>query len=118
MDLLTCIRIIRILFIQHLMCDVFSSRVTSAQSTATVCFQRRHENVVPLILNTDSQQHPSLQQLSPTLSPPLTLAQVTHLSYLQLLMRTDFRWCYRRNITHSHANRISQSVPMVNRQWR
>ncbi|XP_067309876.1 CREB-regulated transcription coactivator 1 isoform X2 [Pseudorasbora parva] len=46
-----------------------------AQSTVTVSFQRRHENVVPLILNTDSQQHPNLQQLSPTLSPPLSLAQ-------------------------------------------
>ncbi|XP_056091407.1 CREB-regulated transcription coactivator 1 isoform X1 [Rhinichthys klamathensis goyatoka] len=47
---------------------------SQAQSTATVSFQRRHENVVPLILNTDSQQHLSLQQLSPTLSPPLSLS--------------------------------------------
>ncbi|KAK7159136.1 hypothetical protein R3I94_005464 [Phoxinus phoxinus] len=47
---------------------------SQAQSTSTVSFQRRHENVVPLILNTDSQQHPSLQQLSPTISPPLSLS--------------------------------------------
>ncbi|KAG1969606.1 CREB-regulated transcription coactivator [Pimephales promelas] len=45
---------------------------SQAQSTVTVSFQRRHENVVPLILNTDSQQH--LQQLSPTLSPTLSLS--------------------------------------------
>nr|XP_055058188.1 CREB-regulated transcription coactivator 1 isoform X5 [Misgurnus anguillicaudatus] len=48
---------------------------SQAQTTSTVSVQRRHENVVPLILNTDSQQHPGLQQLSPTLSPPLSLAQ-------------------------------------------
>ncbi|XP_065132373.1 CREB-regulated transcription coactivator 1 isoform X4 [Paramisgurnus dabryanus] len=48
---------------------------SQAQTTATVSVQRRHENVVPIILNTDSQQHPGLQQLSPTLSPPLSLAQ-------------------------------------------
>ncbi|XP_048019415.1 CREB-regulated transcription coactivator 1 isoform X1 [Megalobrama amblycephala] len=57
---------------------------SQAQSTATVCFQRRHENVVPLILNTDSQQHPSLQQLSPTLSPPLTLAQAVAIDAMTL----------------------------------
>lgn len=70
----------------------------SAQPTVTVSIQRRHENVVPLILNTDSQQHQSLQQLSPTLSPPFSMSQVTLLSFLQLMSRTDLSWCCRRNI--------------------
>ncbi|XP_073777397.1 uncharacterized protein isoform X2 [Danio rerio] len=56
--------------------------VTSGQPTATV--QRRHENVVPLILNTDSQQLPGLQQLSPTLSPPLSLAQAVTIDAMTL----------------------------------
>ncbi|XP_058617257.1 CREB-regulated transcription coactivator 1 isoform X4 [Onychostoma macrolepis] len=58
--------------------------VSQAQPTATVSIQRRHENVVPLILNTDSQQHPSLQQLSPTLSPPLSLAQAVAIDAMTL----------------------------------
>ncbi|XP_026062426.1 CREB-regulated transcription coactivator 1 isoform X4 [Carassius auratus] len=61
-----------------------SQGVTSAQPTATVSVQRRHENVVPLILNTDSQQHPSLHQLSPTLSPPLSLAQAVAIDAMTL----------------------------------
>ncbi|KAL1280305.1 hypothetical protein QQF64_014905 [Cirrhinus molitorella] len=61
-----------------------SQGVTSAQPTVTVSVQRRHENVVPLILNTDSQQHPSLQQLSPTLSPPLSLAQAVSIDAMTL----------------------------------
>ncbi|NP_001070925.1 uncharacterized protein LOC768293 [Danio rerio] len=56
--------------------------VTSGQPTATV--QRRHENVVPLNLNTDSQQLPGLQQLSPTLSPPLSLAQAVTIDAMTL----------------------------------
>ncbi|XP_051556703.1 CREB-regulated transcription coactivator 1-like isoform X4 [Myxocyprinus asiaticus] len=61
-----------------------SQGVMSAQPTVTGSVQRRHENVVPLILNTDSQQHHSLQQLSPTLSPPLSLAQVETIDAMML----------------------------------
>ncbi|XP_042574163.1 CREB-regulated transcription coactivator 1 isoform X4 [Cyprinus carpio] len=68
----------------HMGLTSVSQGVTSAQPTATVSIQRRHENVVPLILNTDSQQHPSLQQLSPTLSPPLSLAQAVAIDAMTL----------------------------------
>ncbi|XP_059357926.1 CREB-regulated transcription coactivator 1 isoform X2 [Carassius carassius] len=68
----------------HMGLTSVSQGVTSAQPTATVSIQRRHENVVPLILNIDSQQHPSLQQLSPTLSPPLSLAQVVAIDAMTL----------------------------------
>uniref|UniRef100_A0A672SE46 CREB-regulated transcription coactivator 1-like n=1 Tax=Sinocyclocheilus grahami TaxID=75366 RepID=A0A672SE46_SINGR len=68
----------------HMGLTSVSQGVTSAQPTATVSVQRRHENVVPLILNTDSQQHPSLQQLSPTLSPPLSLAQAVTIDAMML----------------------------------
>ncbi|XP_051554215.1 CREB-regulated transcription coactivator 1 isoform X2 [Myxocyprinus asiaticus] len=61
-----------------------SQGMTSAQPTVTGSVQRRHENVVPLILNTDSQQHQSLQQLSPTLSPPLSLAQAETIDAMML----------------------------------
>ncbi|TRY58964.1 hypothetical protein DNTS_033932 [Danionella cerebrum] len=47
----------------------------SAQPSVTMSLQRRHENVIPLTLNTDTSQLPNLQQLSPTLSPPLSLSQ-------------------------------------------
>ncbi|XP_016370057.1 CREB-regulated transcription coactivator 1-like isoform X3 [Sinocyclocheilus rhinocerous] len=57
---------------------------SQAQPTVTVSIQRRHENVVPLILNTDSQQHPSFQQLSPTLSPPLSIAQAVTIDAMSL----------------------------------
>ncbi|KAA0719191.1 CREB-regulated transcription coactivator 1 [Triplophysa tibetana] len=57
---------------------------SQARPTATVSIQRRHENVAPLILNTDSQQHQSLQQLSPTLSPPLSLAQAVTIDTMTL----------------------------------
>ncbi|XP_073705743.1 CREB-regulated transcription coactivator 1-like [Garra rufa] len=57
---------------------------SQAQPTSTMSVQRRHENVVPLILNTDSQQHPSLQQMSPTLSPPLSLAQAVAIDAMTL----------------------------------
>ncbi|XP_052472022.1 CREB-regulated transcription coactivator 1 isoform X5 [Carassius gibelio] len=57
---------------------------SQAQPTVTVSIQRRHENVVPLILNTDSQQHQSLQQLSPTLSPPLSIAQAVAIDAMSL----------------------------------
>ncbi|XP_043114878.1 CREB-regulated transcription coactivator 1-like isoform X4 [Puntigrus tetrazona] len=68
----------------HMGLTSVSQGVTSAQPTATMSVQRRHENVVPLILNTDSQQHPSLQQLSPTLSPPLSLAQAVTIDAMTL----------------------------------
>ncbi|XP_051990347.1 CREB-regulated transcription coactivator 1-like isoform X1 [Xyrauchen texanus] len=61
-----------------------SQGVMSAQPTVTGSVQRRHENVVSLILNTDSQQHQSLQQLSPTLSPPLSLAQAETIDAMML----------------------------------
>ncbi|XP_057189984.1 CREB-regulated transcription coactivator 1 isoform X1 [Triplophysa rosa] len=57
---------------------------SQARPTVTVSIQRRHENVVPLILNTDSQLHQSLQQLSPTLSPPLSLAQAVTIDTMTL----------------------------------
>ncbi|RXN30737.1 CREB-regulated transcription coactivator 1-like isoform X2 [Labeo rohita] len=68
----------------HMGLTSVSQGVTSAQPTVTVSVQRRHENVVPLILNTDSQQHPSLQQLSPTLSPPLSLSQAVTIDAMTL----------------------------------
>ncbi|XP_016386557.1 CREB-regulated transcription coactivator 1 isoform X2 [Sinocyclocheilus rhinocerous] len=68
----------------HMGLTSVSQGVTSAQPTASVSVQRRHENVVPLILNTDSQQHPSLQQLSPTLSPPRSLAQAVTIDAMML----------------------------------
>ncbi|XP_051984907.1 CREB-regulated transcription coactivator 1 isoform X2 [Xyrauchen texanus] len=61
-----------------------SQGMTSAHPTVTGSVQRRHENVVPLILNADSQQHQILQQLSPTLSPPLSLAQVETIDAMML----------------------------------
>ncbi|XP_056599340.1 CREB-regulated transcription coactivator 1 isoform X2 [Triplophysa dalaica] len=57
---------------------------SQARPTATASIQRRHENVAPLILDTDSQQHQSLQQLSPTLSPPLSLAQAVTIDTMTL----------------------------------
>ncbi|XP_018974303.2 CREB-regulated transcription coactivator 1-like isoform X1 [Cyprinus carpio] len=57
---------------------------SQAQPTVTVSIQRRHENVVPLILNTDSQQHQNLQQLSPTLSPPFSMSQAVTIDAMSL----------------------------------
>uniref|UniRef100_A0A667ZBT4 CREB regulated transcription coactivator 1a n=1 Tax=Myripristis murdjan TaxID=586833 RepID=A0A667ZBT4_9TELE len=49
--------------------------INTSQPTVTMAMQPGQDNMVPLILNTgDSHQHQSLQ-LSPTLSPPLTLSQ-------------------------------------------
>ncbi|KAL2097627.1 hypothetical protein ACEWY4_006834 [Coilia grayii] len=52
-----------------------SPGLTSSQPTVmAVTVQGQPEGVVPLILNTDPHQQPSLQQLSPTLSPTFTQA--------------------------------------------
>ncbi|XP_063075208.1 CREB-regulated transcription coactivator 1 [Engraulis encrasicolus] len=55
----------------------------SSQPTVTaVSVQGQPEGVVPLILNTDPHQQPSLQQLSPTLSP--TFAQAVTIDAIML----------------------------------
>ncbi|XP_048105172.1 CREB-regulated transcription coactivator 1 isoform X3 [Alosa alosa] len=51
-----------------------SPGITSSQHTVSVTVQGQPAGVVPLILNADLHQQPTLQQLSPTLSPTFTQA--------------------------------------------
>ncbi|KAI1891842.1 hypothetical protein AGOR_G00147900 [Albula goreensis] len=70
----------------HLGISAASHGVTTSQPTMTVTSQRRQQSVVPLTLNADAhpQQAPQQQQLSPTLSPPLTIAQAVTMDALTL----------------------------------
>ncbi|XP_028832975.1 CREB-regulated transcription coactivator 1 isoform X2 [Denticeps clupeoides] len=62
--------------------NIASSGATSSQPTAVA--GRRPEDMVPLILSADVHQHQALQQLSPTLSPPITLTQAVTLDTMTL----------------------------------
>ncbi|XP_030630033.1 CREB-regulated transcription coactivator 1 [Chanos chanos] len=68
----------------HMGLSSASQGVTSSQPPVTVTVQRRQDGIVPLILNADAQQHQALQQLSPTLSPPLSLAQAVTIDAMTL----------------------------------
>ncbi|KAG9350757.1 hypothetical protein JZ751_024646, partial [Albula glossodonta] len=70
----------------HLGISAASHGVTTSQPTMTATSQRRQQSVVPLTLNADAhpQQAPQQQQLSPTLSPPLTIAQAVTMDALTL----------------------------------
>ncbi|MBN3315597.1 CRTC1 protein, partial [Atractosteus spatula] len=64
-------------------CDFMSAGVPTSQAAMTGAAQRRQQTVVPLTLNTDSRRQQT-QQLSPTLSPPLTIAQAVTMEALTL----------------------------------
>ncbi|KAJ8374736.1 hypothetical protein SKAU_G00053160 [Synaphobranchus kaupii] len=68
----------------HLGISVASHGVTTSQPTMTAPSQRRQQNVLPLSLNTDAHHQQVPQQLSPTLSPPLTIAQAVTMDALTL----------------------------------
>ncbi|KPP75187.1 CREB-regulated transcription coactivator 1-like [Scleropages formosus] len=63
----------------HLGISVASHGIATSQPAMTVTTQRKQQNVVPLTLNADTQNQPTPQQLSPTLSPPVTVAQASSL---------------------------------------
>ncbi|XP_069041988.1 CREB-regulated transcription coactivator 1b isoform X2 [Lepisosteus oculatus] len=67
----------------HLGISTASQGVPTSQAGMTGAAQRRQQTVVPLTLNTDSRRQQT-QQLSPTLSPPLTLAQAVTMEALTL----------------------------------
>ncbi|KAL4658822.1 CREB-regulated transcription coactivator 1 isoform X1 [Arapaima gigas] len=68
----------------HLGISVGSHGITTSQPTMTVTSQRKQQNVVPLTLNADTQNQTSPQQISPTLSPPVTIAQAVTMDALTL----------------------------------
>ncbi|XP_036378225.1 CREB-regulated transcription coactivator 1b isoform X2 [Megalops cyprinoides] len=68
----------------HLGISAASHGVTTSQPTMTATTQRRQQNVVPLTLNADAHHQQAPQQLSPTLSPPLTIAQTVTMDGLTL----------------------------------
>ncbi|KAJ8408351.1 hypothetical protein AAFF_G00257650 [Aldrovandia affinis] len=68
----------------HLGISVASHGVATSQPTMTAGSQRRQQSVVPLALNADARHQQVPQQLSPTLSPPLTIAQAVTMDALTL----------------------------------
>ncbi|XP_018601471.1 CREB-regulated transcription coactivator 1b isoform X1 [Scleropages formosus] len=68
----------------HLGISVASHGIATSQPAMTVTTQRKQQNVVPLTLNADTQNQPTPQQLSPTLSPPVTVAQAVTMDALTL----------------------------------
>ncbi|XP_048831767.1 CREB-regulated transcription coactivator 1 isoform X3 [Brienomyrus brachyistius] len=68
----------------HLGISVVSHGISSSQPTTTGTAQRKQQSVVPLALNAEAQNQQSPQQLSPTLSPPVTVAQAVTMDALTL----------------------------------
>ncbi|XP_036410167.1 CREB-regulated transcription coactivator 1-like isoform X2 [Megalops cyprinoides] len=68
----------------HLGITSSSQGAAPAPPALTVTAQRRPQDMVPLSLDADARRHPPLQQLSPTLSPPLTIAQALTMDPLTL----------------------------------
>ncbi|XP_023699450.1 CREB-regulated transcription coactivator 1 isoform X4 [Paramormyrops kingsleyae] len=68
----------------HLGISVVSHGISGSQPSMTGTAQRKQQSVVPLALNAEAQSQQSPQQLSPTLSPPVTVAQAVTMDALTL----------------------------------
>ncbi|XP_035267843.1 CREB-regulated transcription coactivator 1-like isoform X3 [Anguilla anguilla] len=96
----------------HLGISAASHGVTTSQPTMTATSQRRQQNVLPLNLNTDSHHQQAPQQLSPTLSPPLTIAQAVTMDALTLEQQLS-QYPFFSQLTSQVGGDLQQNIRLV-----
>ncbi|XP_064187556.1 CREB-regulated transcription coactivator 1-like isoform X1 [Anguilla rostrata] len=96
----------------HLGISAASHGVTTSQPTMTATSQRRQQNVLPLNLNTDAHHQQAPQQLSPTLSPPLTIAQAVTMDALTLEQQLS-QYPFFSQLTSQVGGDLQQNIRLV-----
>ncbi|KAM4605079.1 CREB-regulated transcription coactivator 1 [Polymixia lowei] len=90
--------------------------VNTSQPTVTMAMQDNMDNMVPLILNTgDSHQHQPLQ-LSPTLSPPLSLSQAAINAMTLEQQLSQYAFFTQQQSPQTHHSQTTGLVQLVQNQ--